>query len=79
MKLVGTKLRFSTAYHPQTDGQSEKMNDVVEQILRTYTIFKPDDWDGRLAAAEYAINNSVNISTDFHHSISITAIAQIRS
>ena len=65
MKLVGTKLRFSTAYHPQTDGQSEKMNDVVEQILRTYTIFKPDDWDRRLAAAEYAINNSVNISTGF--------------
>ena len=65
MKLVGTKLRFSTAYHPQTDGQSEKMNDVVEQILRTYTVYKPEDWDRRLAAAEYAINNSVNISTGY--------------
>ena len=65
MRLVGTKLQFSTAYHPQTDGQSEKMNDMVEQILRTYTIFTPEDWDQRLSAVEYAINNSVNASTGY--------------
>ena len=56
MKIVGTKLRFSTSYHPQTDGQSEKMNDLVEQILRTYTVFRPEDWDKRLTIAEY-VNN----------------------
>ena len=38
---------------------------MVEQILRTYTIFKSEDWDQRLAAVEYAINNSVNVSTGY--------------
>ena len=53
------------------------MNDVVEQILRTYTVFKSDDWDRRLAAAEYAINNPVNISTDIRRFISTMATIQI--
>ena len=65
MKIVGTKLRMSTAFHPQTDGQSEKMNDLVEQILRTYTPYRAANWDKRLAAVEFAINNSVQHSTGY--------------
>ena len=65
MRLLGTRLRFSTAYHPQTDGQSEKMNDLIEQTLRAYTSFRANDWDQRLTTVEYAINNSVNASTGY--------------
>jgi hypothetical protein len=65
MKILGTKLRMSTAFHPQTDGQSEKMNDLVEQILRIYTPYRAANWDKRLAAVEFAINNSVQHSTGY--------------
>ena len=50
--------KFSTAYHPQTDGQTERMNDVVESALRHYVTDAADSWDKYLAPVEFAINNS---------------------
>jgi hypothetical protein len=61
--ICGTKLKFSTAYHPQTDGQSERTNRTLEEVLRAYTDPKQNDWDKYLSTAEFAINNSVSPST----------------
>jgi hypothetical protein len=51
-----TKLRLSTAFHPQTDGQAEKANSIVERYLRAYTAERQDNWDQLLALAEFAYN-----------------------
>src|SRR5258708_11583154 len=64
-KLCGTQLRMSTAYHPQTDGQTERANRTLEDILRHYVSNKQDDWDEHLTAAEIAVNSSVQSSTGF--------------
>ncbi len=61
--LFGTKLKRSTAYHPQTDGQTERTNRTLEEMLRAYVSDRHNDWDTRLAAAEFAINNAINAST----------------
>lgn len=63
--LLDTKLAMSTAFHPQSDGQSERANRTLEDMLRAYCHDRQDTWDTRLAAAEFAYNNSVNISTGF--------------
>ena len=60
----GVQLRMSTAYHPQTDGQTEVMNRVLEDYLRSYTRSSQDQWDELLAMAEFAMNNSKNSSTN---------------
>jgi len=49
--------RLSTAFHPQTDGQSERTNDILEQYLRAYINYQQDDWSGYLPLAEFAYNN----------------------
>ena len=59
----GIQLRMSTAYHPQTDGQTEVMNRILEDYLRSYTRTAQDAWDELLAMAEFAMNNSKNSST----------------
>ena len=64
-KLCGTQLKMSTAYHPQTDGQTERANRTLEEILRHYVGNKQDDWDQHLTAAEIAVNSSVQASTGF--------------
>ena len=60
---MGTKLAMSTAYHPQTDGQTERANRTLEEILRATVNAKQNDWDEFLTTAEIAYNNSVNAST----------------
>ena len=60
---LGTKVRLSTAYHPQTDGQTERANRTMEEILRAYVHPLGDDWDQHLADAEFAYNNSEHASS----------------
>jgi transposase InsO family protein len=59
----GTKLALSTAYHPQTDGQSERMVRTVKEMLRSIINHKQADWVEHLTAIEFAYNNSVHPST----------------
>ena len=54
---LGTKLKFSTAYHPQTDGQIERVNQVLEDMLHMYVMDKPTKWEDYLHLVEFAYNN----------------------
>lgn len=54
---------LSTAYHPETDGQTENANAFLEQYLRQYVNFAQDDWDEWLPLAEFAARNVINDST----------------
>ena len=62
---LGTDLRFSTAFHPQTDGQSEVTIRVLENFLRPYVERSPNTWVQQLHFAEFVANNAVSISTGF--------------
>jgi hypothetical protein len=62
-RLLGTKQAMSTAYHPQTDGQTERINRVMEEMLRHFVSPRQDDWDEYLATAEFAVNNAKHAST----------------
>ncbi|WVZ63320.1 hypothetical protein U9M48_012961 [Paspalum notatum var. saurae] len=59
---LDTKLRFSTAYHPQTDGQTERTNQVLEDMLRACAIQYGTSWDKCLPYAEFSYNNSYQAS-----------------
>jgi hypothetical protein len=63
--LLGTKLLYSTAYHPQTDGQSERSNQTVEIALRYYiaTLEDPGQWPTILHLLQTGMNNSLATST----------------
>ena len=63
--LLGTDLRFSTAFHPQTDGQSERMIQTLENFLRPYVKAHPQTWSQSLMLAEFAANNAVNVATGY--------------
>ena len=63
--LLGTDLRFSTAFHPKTDGQFEVTIRVLENFLRPYIEHRPSTWTSQLPLAEFATNNAVNVSTGF--------------
>jgi hypothetical protein len=54
---------LSTAFHPETDGQTERVNAVMEQYIRIYTSYLQDDWMNWLAFAEFTANNSVSETT----------------
>ena len=56
---------MSTSHHPQTDGQTERMNRTMEEMLRAYTNYQQNNWDELLPAVEFAYNNSKNLSTGF--------------
>jgi Transcriptional accessory protein len=62
-RLLGIKLATSTAYHPQTDGQTEHVNQELEQYLRLFANERQDDWDELLPLAEFSYNNHVHSST----------------
>jgi len=60
---LGVRRRLSTAYHPQTDGQTERQNQTMEQYLRTYCNFEQDNWARLLCTAEFAYNDSKHATT----------------
>ncbi|KAJ1572911.1 hypothetical protein NDA12_000071 [Ustilago hordei] len=59
---MGVKHSLSTAYHPQTDGQTERVNQVIEQYLRMYCNYEQDDWANLLDTAAFVYNNMVHNS-----------------
>jgi hypothetical protein len=56
-KGFGTNLNFSTTYHPQTDGKIEKVNHIIEDMLRMYVMDKPSKWEDYLHLVEFSYNN----------------------
>ena len=60
---LGVKRKLSTAFHPQTNGGTERMNQTVEQYLRCYVNYKQDNWVSLLPLAEFAYNSSVTDTT----------------
>jgi hypothetical protein len=65
MKLMSVEQRMSSAFHPQSDGQTERTNRTLEAMLRHYVNARNDDWSNHLTAAEIAINNCQQASTKF--------------
>lgn len=61
--LSKTRLRFSTAFHPQTDGQTERMNQTLEHYLRCFVNEEQTSWPCLLKTAEFCCNNHKNMST----------------
>ena len=57
-QALGTELCLSTAYHPQTDGQTERVNQILEDMLRACVMDFKDNWEHYLPLAEFAYNNS---------------------
>lgn len=64
-RLHGTLLRMSMAYHPQTDGQTEIMNRVLEQYLCSFVHSQPANWFRYLALAEWSYNTSLHTNSGF--------------
>ncbi|MCO5571806.1 hypothetical protein L7F22_025554 [Adiantum nelumboides] len=60
---LGTKLSFSSAYHPLTDGQSEIANSTILDLLKSYVSERQTDWEKYLPLVEYAYNNAVHSTT----------------
>ncbi|KAL5805446.1 hypothetical protein ACOSQ4_028179 [Xanthoceras sorbifolium] len=61
-EALGTRLSFSTAFHPQTDGQSERVIQVLEDMLRSCVIEFEGSWADHLPLIEFAYNNSYQSS-----------------
>jgi hypothetical protein len=55
---LDTQLRFSSTYYPQTDGQTERVNQIQEDMLRACTLQYGRSWDKSLPYAEFSYNNS---------------------
>ena len=62
-RMLGIKVKLSTAFHPQTNGQTERMNQELEQYLRFFIKHRQKDWPEWLAVAEFVINNKVHMVT----------------
>lgn len=60
---LGVKSNLSTSFHPQTDGQTERVNQSMEQYLRLYCNYQQDDWERLLPVAEFTYNNSLQSSS----------------
>ena len=60
---LGIATRLSTAFHPQTDGQTERINASMEEYLRAHVNYLQDDWVQYLALAEFAANNQESTTT----------------
>ncbi|GJE98499.1 polyprotein [Phanerochaete sordida] len=64
-RVLGTRLLMSTAFHPQTDGATERANRSITQILRSFVHPDQSNWADQLPMVEFAINSSISKSTGF--------------
>ena len=62
-KVLGTKRKLSMAYHSQTDGQTERINQEIGMFLQHYVNYQQDDWTDWLATAEFSYNNKKHAAT----------------
>src|SRR6266487_13874 len=62
-RLLGIKIAASTAYHPQTDGQTERLNQELEQYIRLFVNERQNDWDDLIPMMEFQYNNHIHSST----------------
>ena len=62
-KALKIEALLSTPYHPRTDGQSERVNAILEQYLQAYVNYLQDDWEAWLHLAEFATNNHASETT----------------
>ena len=65
LKGLNTTLNFSTSFHPQTDGETERVNQVLEYLLRMYVKDQPGKWEDYLHLVEFAYNNNYQASAIF--------------
>ena len=61
-KALGTKLNFSTAYHPQSDGQTKCVNQTLEDLLRACVLDVGGSWEDQISLVEFSYNNSFQSS-----------------
>jgi hypothetical protein len=61
---MDTKLNFNSAYHPQIDGQTERTNQILEDMLRVCALKYGKSWDKSLPYAEFSYNNSYQASIE---------------
>ena len=62
-KVLGTRRQLLTAYHPQTDGQTERINQEIETFLQYYVNYQKDNWIDQLATAEFQYNDKKHAVT----------------
>ena len=62
-ETLGIKVAASTAYHPQTDGQTERVNQEVKQFLRLFVNQRQDNWYDWISIAKFAYNDQVHTLT----------------
>ena len=62
MKTLETKRMLSTAYHSQTNGQIERINQEIETFLRHYINYQQDNWTEWIAVAEFQYNNKKHVA-----------------
>ena len=62
-KTLKIEALLSTPYHPETDGQTKRVNAILEQYLRAYINYLQDDWEAWLHLAEFATNNHASETT----------------
>ena len=74
-RVMGATLAMSLGFHPQKDGQTERANQSIEEMLRAYVGKRQNDWDERLGMIEFAYNNFVHSSSGYL--LSIFAMADI--
>jgi hypothetical protein len=61
-KGFGTNLNFSMTYHPQIDGKTERVDRIIEDMLRMYVMYKPSKWEDYLHLVEFSYNNGYQYS-----------------
>jgi hypothetical protein len=59
---MGTDFHYNSAFHPQTDGQTERVNQVLEDLLRACVLTYGSDWKKSLSYVEFSYNNSYQAS-----------------